>query len=80
MRPQPLSALRDGECAAVRHLDGDEAMVRRLRDLGMIEGTTVSCVFHAPSGDPAAYLIRGALIAIRGQDAENIAVERSAAL
>ena len=78
MRLFPLSALRDGERATVRHLDGDEAMVRRLRDLGMIEGTAVSCVLHAPSGDPAAYLIRGALIAIRGQDAVRIAVERGA--
>ena len=77
MSALPLSALRDGEQATVRHLGGDEAMVRRLRDLGMIEGTVVSCVLHAPVGDPAAYLIRGALIAIRGRDAEKIAVERS---
>jgi ferrous iron transport protein A len=50
-------------------------MVRRLRDLGLIEGTLVSCAFRAPSGDPTAYLIRGALIAIRDSDAAGIKIE-----
>ena len=61
---------------------GDEAVVteilcenRRLKDLGLIEGTTVRCILKSPLGDPAAYRIRGAVIAIRKEDALKIEVE-----
>ena len=73
-----LSSLSVGQWGAVSGLRGDPAMVRRLRDLGLIEGTRVCCAFRAPSGDPAAYWIRGALIAIRDQDAAGIALEGDA--
>ena len=42
--------------------------------LGLIEGTVVSRVLTAPSGDPSAYLIRGAKIAIRNVSAGKITV------
>lgn len=48
---------------------------RRLRDLGMVAGTRIKCVFKSPLGDPAAYSIRGAIIAIREEDAAGILVE-----
>ncbi len=41
---------------------------RRLLDLGMIPGTRVECLQKSPAGDPAAYLIRGAVIALRCED------------
>ena len=53
-------------------LDG-EIKERRSR-LGLIEGTVVSRVLTAPSGDPSAYLIRGAKIAIRNVSAGKITV------
>ena len=48
---------------------------RRLRDLGLVEGTRVKCVLKSPLGDPAAYRIRGAIVAIRAEDASRIVVE-----
>ena len=48
---------------------------RRFRDLGLVEGTRVGCVLCSPLGDPKAYRVRGALIAIRKEDAEMMAVE-----
>lgn len=61
---------------------GDEAVIaqmpennRRLMDIGLIKGTTVKCVLKSPLGNPAAYKIRGAVIAIRDEDAKNIEVE-----
>lgn len=45
---------------------------RRLLDLGLIEGTKVEAVQKSPSGDPIAYLIRGAVIALRAEDAKCI--------
>ena len=50
-------------------------MQRRMLDLGLVAGTEVECVGKSPSGDPAAYLVRGAVIAIRSEDARGVAVE-----
>ena len=43
-------------------------MRRRLLDIGLVENTRVECVGQSPSGDPKAFLIRGAVIALRLSD------------
>ncbi len=48
---------------------------RRLLDLGVVPGTVITSQFASPDGDPAAYLIRGALIALRKAQAELIQVD-----
>jgi DtxR family Mn-dependent transcriptional regulator len=48
---------------------------RRLLDLGVVPGTVVTAEFSSPGGDPAAYRIRGALIALRRAQAELIQVD-----
>ncbi len=48
---------------------------RRLLDLGLVPGTTVAAEYRSPSGDPTAYRIRGALIALRRDQAELIHIE-----
>lgn len=52
----------------------DEKMQRRLYDLGFYEGTAVMKSLQGPQGDPAAYKIKGATIALRNQDAQYIHV------
>jgi DtxR family Mn-dependent transcriptional regulator len=47
---------------------------RRLLDLGVVPGTTVYAEFRSATGDPVAYRIRGALIALRRQQAQWILV------
>ena len=71
---RPLSRLREGETACVSDLLTVGAMRRRLLDIGLVEGTQVECVQKSPSGDPVAYFIRGALIAIRCEDSSKILV------
>lgn len=51
-------------------------MRRRLLDVGLVEDTKVECVGRSPGGDPSAYLIRGAVIAIRSEDSRGIMVRR----
>ena len=41
-----------------------------------IDVTRFECLGKAISGDPAAYLIRGAVIALRSEDAAKIAVSK----
>lgn len=69
-----LSSLRPGQCAAVQALSASGPMRRRLQDIGLIQGTTVECLGASPLGDPAAYLVRGAVIALRGQDAASVQI------
>ena len=71
-----LSALPEGESAYVTQVRAGPAMDRRLIDLGLGRGTRVTCVLKSPAGDPCAYLIRGALIALRRADADGVALER----
>ena len=73
-----LSALPEGESAYVTDVSAAPAMERRLADLGLVRGTRVTCMLRSPAGDPCAYLIRGALIALRRADADGIALERRA--
>lgn len=74
-----LNTLRDGQGAYVTRVEADPAMRRRLFDIGLIPGTFVTCQGHSPAGDPAAYLIRGAVIALRAKDAGCVGMEREAA-
>lgn len=69
-----LKSLKVGSRAIVKELAVKGNMRRRLQDIGLIEGTPVLCVQRSPSGDPIAYMIRGAVIALRSEDSENIIV------
>jgi Fe2+ transport system protein FeoA len=48
---------------------------RRLMDLGVLPGTLVEAEISSPMGDPVAYRIRDALIALRSEQARCIQVE-----
>lgn len=68
-----LSQLDQGERAVVMNIDG--SMRQRLQSLGLINGTNVTCMLKSPLGDPIAYLIRGAIIALRSEDSSCVAVQ-----
>ncbi|MDO4269408.1 MAG: FeoA family protein [Eubacteriales bacterium] len=70
----PLPDLPEGGQARVRALHLSGGMRRRLQDLGLVAGTRVTCLQRAASGDPTAYLIRGAVIALRNTDAAQVEV------
>ncbi len=74
-----LCALREGESGFVIEVRAPSTMRRRLLDIGLIPGTKVTCMGRSPAGDPAAYLIRGAVIALRGCDAAGVCLERGSA-
>lgn len=74
-----LSELGVAERGRVTGLTARGGMRRRLLDLGLCEGAAVECVGKSPCGDPSAYLICGAVIAIRAADAATVAVRKGAA-
>lgn len=69
-----LCDIAPGECAVVSSLRSTGSMRRRLLDIGLIENTNVECLGRSPGGDPSAFLIRGAVIAIRSEDCANICI------
>ncbi len=71
-----LSDMKIGERAVIKELLSEDGIRGRLLDMGMIEGTMVECVGCSPGKDPCAYLVRGAVIAIRIRDGEQILIER----
>lgn len=76
--PDSLATLQVGERAEVLRLSpacrGQQR--RRLMDLGIVPGTVISVEMRSPAGDPRAYNIRGATIALRKNQAELIHVRR----
>lgn len=70
-----LSDIKPGQKARVTSLCAEGAIRRRLLDIGLIEGTEIECLGKSPSGDPTAFLIRGAVIAIRYENCKTIVVE-----
>ena len=69
-----LNKVKPGEKAVVKELKTCGNMRRRFLDIGLVENTELECVGRSPSGDPAAYLIRGAVIAIRAEDCRSVVV------
>lgn len=69
-----LNALDIGQCGKVLYLENTGSIRRRLQDIGIVKGTKVKCILRAPGGDPTAFLIKGAVIAIREDDSKKIFV------
>ena len=67
--------LRIGESARVVKLYGEGALRRRIMDMGITKGTTVTLRKVAPLGDPMELRVRGYELSIRKSDAVLIEVE-----
>lgn len=49
--------------------------LRRMLDLGLVEGASIEPLFESPSGGTTAYFIRGAVIALRSDVAAKVLVK-----
>lgn len=77
--PRTLADLGAGESARVARIAPScaGAQRRRLLDLGVVPGTEVRAEFASASGDPMAYRVRGALIALRRSQARSVEIGAS---
>ncbi len=71
----PLDQVRPGEDCIIRGIDGSDASVRRLMDLGLVPGTRIQHIRCAPLGDPLELVVRGTHLSIRRSDAGRVHVE-----
>ncbi len=67
-----LSSLLPGESATVECILTHKPIRRRLQDLGLIKGQSVTCLQKSFFGDPTAYLVRNVVVAIRDEDADEV--------
>ncbi len=67
-----LDCLKVGKIGEVIEVKKTSKLYRRFLDIGIINGTKIECVLESPAKDPKAYFIRGTVIAIRNEDAQDI--------
>jgi len=69
-----LKELPIGKSGTVSAVGGEKALRRRLLEMGITPGTTVTVKSVAPMGDPIELLLRGYVLSLRLEDAEKIAI------
>ena len=70
--------LRDakiGDTVTVKKLTGEGAVKRRIMDMGLTKGTSVTVRKVAPLGDPIEVTVRGYELSLRKEDAKIIEVQ-----
>ena len=74
-----LRQMQVGQQGKIAAVEAPGEMNRRIRDMGLIPGTTVSIVGRAPLKDPVALRLSGVTISLRNSEADFIKVDLSGA-
>ncbi len=74
-KPASLAALPVGGSAVISRVRGERAVVRRLLEVGLVPGTTVTLRRVAPLGDPIELEVRNFALSIRRLEALGIDIE-----
>lgn len=70
-----LSELVVGSSAVVREMPKQGSAFLRLREMGLLPGTSIQLVRTAPLGDPIEIKVRGYHLTLRKTEAEHVLVE-----
>lgn len=73
--PIPLTNLAIGASAIVRDFPKIGTAFLRLREMGLLSGTSITLIRAAPLGDPLEIKVRGYHLTLRKSEAEHILVE-----
>ena len=73
--PMPtLDQMRVGEVARVESIRGDDAIVQRIMEMGLLEGEDVEVIGFAPLGDPMEVRLRDYRLSLRKAEASRVVV------
>lgn len=72
--PIGLNELKQGQRARIKRVLAQGDLKLKLTELGFFAGEPVQKTLVSPLGDPAAYLVRGSITAIRNADAALVRV------
>ena len=73
-----LADLRPGEAGVVEGFAQIDESAQRLMQMGVVEGMEVEIVRYAPTGDPIEVRVLGYALSLRGKEAANVLVSRTA--
>jgi ferrous iron transport protein A len=69
-----LDQLRPGQVAVIDSLQGDDTLLQRLLEMGLLEGEQVEVVGFAPFGDPMEIRLRDYRLSLRRSEAARVQV------
>lgn len=69
-----LNDLMLEKSAVIESVNCRNNLKNRLYDLGILKNSVITPIYKSPFGDPTAYLIKNAVVALREKDCENIIV------
>jgi ferrous iron transport protein A len=69
-----LAELADGAHGTIQAVEGEEAICVQLMEAGFTPGQRVRVVARSPLGDPMAVALRGAVLALRREEARCILI------
>ncbi len=71
-----LATLNNGERGKVVALKGDNAVSKRLMEMGIVPGVSLRVVKSAPFGDPLEIRVLGYNLAVRKSEASQIEITK----
>ncbi len=71
----PMRQLKVNQKAAIVSVAARGELGRRIRDMGLVPGTEITIVGHAPLKDPVAIRLKGFTMSLRNSEADHIVVE-----
>ncbi len=69
-----LDQLQLGQQACIESVQGDDSIVQRLLEMGILEGEAIRVIGFAPLGDPMEILLRDYRLSLRRSEAARVMV------
>jgi ferrous iron transport protein A len=66
-----------GQRVIVERIEGDDAVVQRLFEMGLLEGEPVEVLAYAPLGDPLEIRLRDYRLSLRRAEAARVIVKQA---
>lgn len=70
-----LSEMKEGQSGIISSMSGNSLLRRRIREIGILNGTEVYVEKYAPLKDPLELIVKGCHISLRVEEAAQITVD-----
>lgn len=75
MKMMSLREMRKNQCGTISNIKATGELGRRIRDMGLVPGTSIRIQGRAPLYDPVALKVMGFTLTLRNNEADFIMVE-----
>ena len=70
-----LSEMKEGQSGIISSMRGNSLLQRRIREIGILNGTEVYVEKYAPLKDPLELIVKGCHISLRVEEAAQITID-----